>query len=145
MIQRYLSIFLAAALVAFGVYHWFLVAGLNHEVKTRGEKIAQQAQRIQFLEAGNAHLTRINADFKLEADQQSAAIEVLRQEQDKVQKRAAVALAAAERKARQLEERAATIPMAAATVPDKACESVETKLTAYIEERLRQMQGEGSQ
>jgi hypothetical protein len=142
MITRYLSMGLAAALVAFGVYHWFLVTGLKHEVRTRDEKISQQTQRIQFLEADNAGLTKINADFKLKTDEQNTAVEALRQEQETVKKRAAVALAAAERKARQFEARATTISMAAAAVPDNACESVEMKLTAYIEERLREMQGE---
>ena len=33
MITRYLSIGLAAALVAFGVYHWLLFTGLKHEIK----------------------------------------------------------------------------------------------------------------
>lgn len=37
MITRYLSIGLAAALLAFGVYHWLLITGLKHEIKTKDE------------------------------------------------------------------------------------------------------------
>src|SRR4249920_2765226 len=65
MITRFLSIGLAAALVAFGVYHWLLFTGLKHEIKNKDEEIARYVKRIAFLEADNATLTKVNSDFKV--------------------------------------------------------------------------------
>jgi chromosome segregation ATPase len=144
MITRYLSIGLAAALLAFGVYHWILITGLKHEIKTKNEEIAQYVKRIAFLEADNASLTKINADFKAKTDEQNAAIEALNQEQEKLRKQAAVAVVAAERRARRFEDRATMLAMAAPVAPDNLCESVEAKLSAYIDERLKERTGEGS-
>jgi chromosome segregation ATPase len=144
MITRYLSIGLAAALLAFGVYHWILITGLKQELKTKDEQIAQYVKRIAFLEADNANLTKINADFKAKTDEQNAAIQALSQEQEKLRKQAAVAVAAAEQRARRFENRASTLAMAAPVAPDNLCESVEAKLSAYIDERLKERAGEGS-
>ena len=141
MITRYLSIGLAAALVAFGVYHWLLFTGLKHEIKNKDEEIARYVKRIAFLEADNATLTKVNADFKTRADEQNTALEALKREQDNARKQASAALAAAERRARQFERRANTLATAAPAVPEKLCESIEVKLNAYIEERQKESTG----
>jgi chromosome segregation ATPase len=141
MITRYLSIGLAAALVAFGVYHWLLFTGLKHEIKNKDEEIARYVKRIAFLEADNATLTKVNADFKTRVDEQNTALEALKREQDNARKQASAALAAAERRARQFERRANTLATAAPAVPEKLCESIEVKLNAYIEERQKESTG----
>lgn len=141
MITRYLSIGLAAALVAFGVYHWLLFTGLKHEIKNKDQEIAQYVKRIAFLEADNATLSKVNADFKAKADEQNAALESLKREQESARKQASAALAAAERRARQFERRANTLATAAPTAPEKPCESIDVKLNAYIEERQRESSG----
>lgn len=138
MITRYLSIGLGAALLAFGVYHWILVTSLRHELKNKDEEIAQHVKRIAFLEADNANLTKINADFKSKTDEQNAAIQKIVLEQDKIRKDAAVAVAAAEQRAKRFEKRATTLAMAAPVVPENLCASVEVKFDAYIEERLKE-------
>ncbi len=141
MITRYLSIGLAAALVAFGVYHWLLFTGLKHELRNKDEEIARFVKRIAFLEADNATLTKVNADFKAKVDEQNAALEALKREQDNARKQALAALAAAERRARQFERRANTLAAAAPAAPEKLCESIEVKLNAYIEERQKESTG----
>jgi len=141
MITRYLSIGLAAALVAFSVYHWLLFTGLKHEIKNKDQEIAQYVKRIAFLEADNATLTKVNADFKTNVDAQNAALESLKREQEAVRKQASVALAAAERRARQFERRANTLATAAPAAPEKLCESIDVKLNAYIEERQKELSG----
>ena len=138
MITRYLSIGLAAALVAFGVYHWLLFTGLKHEIRNKEQEIAQYVKRIAFLEADNATLTKVNADFKARVDEQNAALESLKREQENARKQASAALAAAERRARQFERRASALATAAPTTPEKLCESIDVKLNAYIEERQRE-------
>jgi Tfp pilus assembly protein PilN len=144
MITRYLSIGLAAALLAFGVYHWLLITALKHEVKTKDDEIAAQVKRIAFLQADNASLTKLNADFKTKSDEQNAAVDALKQAQEDLRKQAAVAVAAAERRAKRFEAQATTISMAAPVVPDNLCESVEIKLNAYIEERHKELPVEGT-
>ena len=141
MITRYLSIGLAAALVAFGVYHWLLFTGLKHEIKNKDQEIAQYAKRIAFLEADNATLTKVNADFKARTDEQNAALEALKREQETARKQASAALAAAERRARQFERRANTLAAAAPATPEKLCESIDVKLNSYIEERQKELGG----
>ena len=141
MITRYLSIGLAAALVAFGVYHWLLFTGLKHEIKNKEQEIAQYVKRIAFLEADNATLTKVNADFKTKVDEQNAALDSLKREQEAVRRQASVALAAAERRARQFERRANTLATAAPTAPETVCESIDVKLNAYIEERQKELSG----
>jgi len=141
MISRYLSIGLAAALLAFGVYHWLLFTGLKHEIKNKDDEIARYVKRIAFLEADNATLTKVNADFKTRVDEQNAALEALKREQDSARKQALAALAAAERRARQFERRANTLAAAAPATPEKLCESIEAKLNAYIEERQKELTG----
>jgi chromosome segregation ATPase len=141
MITRYLSIGLAAALLAFGVYHWLLFTGLKHEIQNKEEEIARYAKRIAFLEADNATLTKVNADFKTRVDEQNTALDALKREQDNARKQALAALAAAERRARQFERRANTLAAAAPAAPEKLCESIEVKLNAYIEERQKESTG----
>lgn len=141
MITRYLSIGLAAALLAFGVYHWLLFTGLKHEIKNKEQEIAQYMKRIAFLEADNATLSKVNADFKAKVDEQNNALESLRREQDNARKQASAALAAAERRARQFERRANTLATAGPTTPEKLCESIDVKLNTYIEERQRESSG----
>jgi biopolymer transport protein ExbB/TolQ len=141
MITRYLSIGLAAALLAFGVYHWLLFTGLKHEIKNKDQEIAQYVKRIAFLEADNATLSKVNADFKAKVDEQNAALESLKREQDNARKQALAALAAAERRARQFERRANTLATAAPTTPEKLCESIDVKLNTYIEERQKELSG----
>jgi predicted RNase H-like nuclease (RuvC/YqgF family) len=141
MITRYLSIGLAAALLAFGVYHWLLFTGLKHEIKNKEQEIAQYMKRTAFLEADNATLTKVNADFKAKVDEQNNALESLRREQDNARKEASAALAAAERRARQFERRANTLAAAAPAKPEKLCESIDVKLNGYIEERQRESSG----
>lgn len=141
MITRYLSIGLAAALLAFGVYHWLLFTGLKHEIKNKEQEIAQYTKRIAFLEADNATLTKVNADFKTKVDEQNGALESLRLEQEDARKQASAALAAAERRARQFERRANALATAAPSAPGKLCESIDVKLNAYIEERQRESSG----
>jgi hypothetical protein len=141
MITRYVSIGLAAVLVAFGVYHWILITALKHDLKTKDDEIAAQVKRIAFLEADNANLTKLNADFKAKSDEQNAAVDALKQAQDDIRKQAAVAVAAAERRAKKFEAQATTISMAAPVMPDNLCESVEIKLNAYIDERHKELAG----
>jgi biopolymer transport protein ExbB/TolQ len=141
MITRYLSIGLAAALLAFGVYHWLLFTGLKHEIKNKDQEIAQYVKRIAFLEADNATLSKVNADFKAKVDEQNAALESLKREQDNARKQASAALAAAERRARQFERRAKILATAAPMAPEKLCESIDVKLNAYIEERQKELSG----
>jgi hypothetical protein len=86
-------------------------------------------------------LTKVNADFKAKVDEQNAALESLKREQEAVRKQASVALAAAERRARQFERRANTLATAAPTAPGKPCESIDVKLNAYIEERQKELSG----
>jgi hypothetical protein len=144
MITRYLSIGLAAALFAFGVYHWFIITGLKHEIKTKDEQIAQYVKRIAFLEADNANLTKINADFKVTTDQQNAAVDALKLAQENLRKQAVIDLAAAARRAKRFEDQATTISMAAPVMPDNLCDSITVKLNAYIEERQKELTAEGS-
>jgi chromosome segregation ATPase len=141
MITRYLSIGLAAALLAFGVYHWLLFTGLKHEIKNKDEEIARYVKRVAFLEADNATLTKVNADFKAQVDAQNAALDTLKREQDNARKQASAALAAAERRARQFERRANALASAAPASPEKLCESIEVKLNTYIEERQKESAG----
>jgi biopolymer transport protein ExbB/TolQ len=141
MITRYLSIGLAAALLAFGVYHWLLFTGLKHEIKNKEQEIAQYTKRIAFLEADNATLTKVNTDFKTKVDEQNGALESLRRDQENARKQASAALAAAERRARQFERRANALATAAPTAPEKLCESIDVKLNAYIEERQKESSG----
>ena len=142
MITRYLSIGLAAALLAFGVYHWLLFTGLKHEIKSKEQEIAQYVKRVAFLEADNATLTHVNADFKAKVDEQNAALASVKREQENARKQASAALAAAERRARQFERRANALAVAAPTAPEKLCESIDVKLNAYIEERQKQSTGD---
>jgi hypothetical protein len=54
--------------VAFGVYHWLLFTGLKHEIRNKEQESTQYVKRIAFLEADNATLTKVNADFKAQVD-----------------------------------------------------------------------------
>lgn len=137
MITRYLSIGLAAALLAFGVYHWLLFTGLKHEIRNRDQEIAQYVKRIAFLEADNATLTKVNADFKAKVDEQNVALQSVKREQENAHKQASAALAAAERRARQFERRANALATAEPATPENLCKSIDLKLNTYIEERQK--------
>jgi len=141
MITRYLTIALAGVLLAFGVYHWILFAGLKHEIRSKDNDIAGYVKRIALLEADNATLTKVNADFKTTVEQQNTALEGMKREQDNARKQALAALAAAERRARQFERRANALAAAGPAAPEKLCESIEAKLNAYIEERQKESTG----
>ena len=123
------------------VYHWLLFTGLKHEIRNKEQEIAQYVKRIAFLEADNATLTKVNADFKAQVDGQNAALESLKREQENARKQASAALAAAERRARQFERRANTLATAPPATPEKLCESIDMKLNAYIEERQKESSG----
>jgi hypothetical protein len=96
MIMGSLSIGLAAALVAFGIYHWVLFTGLKREIRNKDDEIARYVKRIALLEADNATLTKVNADFKIRVDEQNTALETLKLEQESARRQALATLAAAE-------------------------------------------------
>jgi hypothetical protein len=135
MFSRYLSIVLGGVLVAFALYHWFLVNRLTTDMREKDAEIARLGKRGASLEASHAALIKANEDYKAQVEEQNTAIQVLQAAQQAEER----ACPAAPSPPAQCPKQRPIIQVSQSR-QDNQCAALARKLDAYIVERQQQRQ-----
>jgi translation initiation factor 2B subunit (eIF-2B alpha/beta/delta family) len=143
MFARYLSFALGGALVVFSIYHWLLVSDLTARLRAKDGQLAQHAEQIASLQAGQAALTKSIAEYKSQAEDQANELRLLQQAHEDAEKRLQLAAANAERRATACAKRPPTVQVI--KEPDPGCVALKRALDLYIAQRLRQRGAAGAQ
>ena len=126
-----LSLVLLIAFAAFGVYHYILVASLEHTITKQNDKISELSTRNAELESINTTLTAANTKMAASIDTQNAKIEeTIKAQKDATaaaQKRADAATASAA----QMKDRYYKILNAPRITADD-CEELKSKVSEYL-------------